>query len=124
MGKAWHLSETPRLSREGVLCTWQALSNGCSQNKDHPEFGHIFACPHPIPTMASGGLLPCAPVSLPMTSLASQLHLPPAPWQAGGLDACPLSPALLLAQVSKLEVGLVALKAEGQGLLLELEKNQ
>ena len=59
-----------------------------------------------------------------MNSLASQLHILPASWQAGDLDARPLSPTLLLAQVSKLEVGLVALKAEGQELLLELEKNQ
>ncbi|XP_036780506.1 disintegrin and metalloproteinase domain-containing protein 33 isoform X4 [Manis pentadactyla] len=34
-----------------------------------------------------------------------------------------ISPALLLAQVSELDTGLVALEAEGQELLLELEKN-
>ena len=59
-----------------------------------------------------------------MNSLVSYLHIPPAPWQAEGLDAHPLSPILLLAQVPKLEVRLVALEAEGQELLLELEKNQ
>lgn len=78
--------------------------------------------PHPpTPTMASGGLLPRA---LPVNSLVSYLYIPPAPWQAEGLDAHPLSPILLLAQVPKLEVRLVALEAEGQELLLELEKNQ
>ena len=75
--------------------------------------------PHPAtPTMASGGLLPRA---LPMNSL---VYIPPAPWQAEGLDAHPLSPILLLAQVPNLEVRLVALEAEGQELLLELERNQ
>lgn len=62
--------------------------------------------------------------ALPVNSLVSYLYIPPAPWQAEGLDAHPLSPILLLAQVPKLEVRLVALEAEGQELLLELEKNQ
>uniref|UniRef100_A0A8D1CTL2 ADAM metallopeptidase domain 33 n=1 Tax=Sus scrofa TaxID=9823 RepID=A0A8D1CTL2_PIG len=39
------------------------------------------------------------------------------------LDGRPRHMVTLEEQVSKLEVGLVALKAEGQGLLLELEKN-
>lgn len=77
--------------------------------------------PHPPGKGRSSALRLCA---FPVNSLVSYLCIPPAPWQAEGLDAHPLSPILLLAQVPKLQVRLVALEAEGQELLLELEKNQ
>lgn len=67
-----------------------------------PAYSHPH--PHPYLPWQVGSLLPPAP----RLSLTSLLPIP----------------ALLLAQVSKLDSGLVALKAEGQELLLELEKSQ
>lgn len=92
------------------MFTSQAVSDACCQNEKHPEFGNIHACmfspPDPsTPPMASGE--PAAPCCRCSPSAASSpSHL------------------LLLAQVLKLDTALVALKAAGQELLLELEKNQ
>lgn len=75
---------------------------------------YLSACslPHtcPYPPWQMGSLLLLASCALPY------LPTPHPIW--------PLSPALLLAQVSKLDTGLVAVEAKGQELLLELEKNQ
>lgn len=76
-----------------------------------------------MPTRASGEPAALCLHSLPQ-ELPHQLTAHPTCWQAGGRAACHLSPILLLVQVLKLDTGLVSLKAEGQELLLELEKNQ
>lgn len=106
------------------------LSNGCFQDNKHPEFGNIFVWvfspPRPsTPAVASGepaGLCPTPHRALPKNSLASSTAYVLLGTQEAWMSA--ISPALLLAQVSELDTGLVALEAEGQELLLELEKNQ
>ena len=119
----------PLVSGEEVVCTQQAMSSGSCKNGKHPEFGNIFVCmfspPHPpMPTRAGGDPSVPRPHVLPMNSLAAGSTSHWLPGRQKGQAACHRSPVLFLAQILKLDKGLVALEAEGQELLLELEKNQ
>ncbi|KAK2505524.1 hypothetical protein MC885_019761 [Smutsia gigantea] len=116
--------QRPRASRP--LCPSPDFS--MTDNK-HPELGDIFVWVfspphHYTPAVASGepaGLCPTPHSTLPTNSLASPTAYLLLGMQEAWMSA--ISPALLLAQVSELDMGLVALEAEGQELLLELEKN-
>lgn len=90
---------------KGLLSQTQALGTSLSSNS------HTY----PLPATARDE-------AIPMSFLTMQLYFLPVPWQAAGLEAG--GHCILLHQILKPNSVLVALKAEGQDLLLELQKNQ